>query len=396
MGIALALLVLIVVPTVWATWRVSGSTLPLHRKTVLIIGAWIVPLVGAHIALRELQPAQSAPAAPDPATPAKTRHVPPPTTVVLPGQEPFSIQDHLFEGTGPPILDFQALDDWAGQAATPELAGAARQAGHHAWLLHFREWLGDGAHLTDAHGCWVLSDYAQGVASAAARFMAASRGRILELLDGVAKFPDERGTLITLDDEVYYHYVANYYPEEGEFAFSSGMFINAGCQHFVALRCDLSQLEPVIAHEMTHFGLAHLSLPLWLDEGLAVNTEHQISSSYRHPATAVEMIPEHHAFWTEQTIQEFWSGSSFHRADEGQKLSYDLARAIVELIGRDWAKFTRFATSARRDDGGAAAAVAELQLELGDLAAAAINARPKGSWAPKPDSWEGVAVKARR
>jgi hypothetical protein len=118
--------------------------------------------------------------------------------------------------------------------------------------------------------------------------------------------------------------------------------------------------------------------------------------NYRHPRSAVELMEKHHRFWTPTTIQQFWSGQSFHRADEGNELSYDLARAIVDLVGRDWASFARFANAAQREDGGAAAARAELKLDLGDLAAAAINVRPDPEWSPRPQSWEGVSSKARR
>ena len=78
---------------------------------------------------------------------------------------------------------------------------------------------------------------------------------------------------------------------------------------------------------MTHGALAHLELPLWLDEGIAVTTEHQISVSNRHPRDAVERIGRHLEFWNAERIQEFWTGKSFSRTDDGDELSYDLARA---------------------------------------------------------------------
>jgi hypothetical protein len=393
------ILALIVVPNLWATFQVSRSRLSQSRKTIFIVGTWLVPIVGAHTALREARQADLslAPPAPIPGPRARQEHAP--ASVESPGLEPFEVGDHLLEGNGPPILNFDALDEWAAGAATPEAVARARADGRRVWLLHFRNWLGGPAELLDVQGSWVLSPYSRGVASAAGRYMADSRRRIVELLDGVARFPDERGVMIVFNaDREYYQYIANYYPEEGEFAFSSGMFINAGCPHFVTLRGDLNDLEPVIAHEMTHFGLSHLGLPLWVDEGLAVNTEHRISSSRRHHATALELLDQHHAFWNDQTIQEFWTGKSFHRTDEGNGLSYDLARAMVELIGRDWTAFQRFAASAQREDGGAAAARAAFSLELGELAAVAVNmprdAKAPRHWNPRPEAWDGVAVKA--
>jgi hypothetical protein len=125
-----------------------------------------------------------------------------------------------------------------------------------------------------------------------------------------------------------------------------------------------------------------------------VNTEQRISSARRHPAAALELLTQHHEFWNADTIQEFWTGESFHRSDQGNGLSYDLARAMVELIGRDWHAFVKFARDAAREDGGAAAARRVLSLELGELAAAAVNMRPTAQWNPRPDAWQRLSLKA--
>ena len=37
-------------------------------------------------------------------------------------------------------------------------------------------------------------------------------------------------------------------------------------------------------HEMTHGSVAHLPLPLWLNEGLAVNTERRLAGATGAPA----------------------------------------------------------------------------------------------------------------
>ncbi len=323
---------------------------------------------------------------------------PPPTTLHMPGGAPFDVAAHLFDGAGIPILDFDALEKWASTAPTPEETRNAIDLGRRAWLLYFRESLGASFTLTEIPGVWVLSPYPSRVAQAAARYIGNTAARIARLLPGLARFPaGERSILVVLDSqEDYYRYVANYYPDEGEFAFSGGMFINAGCPHFVAVVAELAQLEPVITHEMTHYSLAHLDLPLWLDEGIAVNSEDQLSSTHRHPQAALELVAKHQVFWTASTIQEFWAGKSFHRTDEGNELSYDLARRIVDLIGREWDNFVRFASAAQRADGGAGAAHTELGMDLGELAAAALNMRADPRWSPEPGGWEGVSRKATR
>ena len=86
-------------------------------------------------------------------------------------------------------------------------------------------------------------------------------------------------------------------------------------------------------------------------------------------------------------MQEFWTGESFHRTDDGNALSYNLARNIVGLLGREWRSFTSFATNAQRADGGAAARSA-LDLDLGELAAAALNVPVQPGWSPDPATWK--------
>jgi len=396
MEVALALLILIVVPNAWATWRVARSRLMPLPKKMLIVTAWLIPILGANIALREVAAeARRAIGSRDvdvPRARPPRRHAP--ATVDGNGQEPFDFRDHVQEGSVP-IVDFAALDAWAGKASSAEGARSAREKGRRAWLLFLRNSLGERAELVEAHGCRVLSGYSQGTASAVCRFMADSHKRIAQLLEGMARFPEEPPTLISFDgDDVYRKYVSSYYPEQGEYFASGTIFINAGYPHLVAVRGNLSELEPAIAHEMTHCALAHLSLPLWLDEGLAVHTGQRIFASERRAGAASELLAKHHEFWNPDTIQEFWCGGSFHRTFEGERLSNDLARLMVELIGRDWGTLVRFATQARRPDGGMEAARAGLGLDLGDLAASAIDVKPDASWAPRPDSWKSVSIKA--
>jgi hypothetical protein len=222
-------------------------------------------------------------------------------------------------------------------------------------------------------------------------YVSTARRRITRLLDGIAAFPPGEKTIFIALESVrsYYQYVANYYPKDGEFSFSGGMYINHGCPHFVTVKDELWRLEPVIAHELTHSALAHLKLPLWLDEGIAVTTEDHVASKYTRPHTHhLETLAKHLNFWNAERMQEFWTGDSFGRTDDGHSLSYDLARNIVGLLGRQWGSFTSFATSAKRADGGAAAARAALSLDLGELAAAALNVAPQPGWSPDPAAWQ--------
>ena len=41
-------------------------------------------------------------------------------------------------------------------------------------------------------------------------------------------------------------------------------------------------------------------------------------------------------FWTPDLIQDFWSGVSYYRADDGHEISYDLGRILVTGLASDW------------------------------------------------------------
>ena len=66
----------------------------------------------------------------------------------------------------------------------------------------------------------------------------------------------------------------------------------------------------------------------------------------------------------------------------------DFARGFICAEVAAWDEFVRFATDARRDDGGAAAAKEAFNLDLGQLAAMALNVAPQPGWSPDPASWK--------
>ena len=180
------------------------------------------------------------------------------------------------------------------------------------------------------------------------------------------------------------------YPDDGEFAFSSGMFLHAGCPHFVTVHEDETHtVERVIAHEMTHASVAHLRIPLWLNEGLAVNVESRLMGVVPKLFTPAEMRGKHLAFWSKDTIQQFWSGRSFERPDDGCMLSYDLAQTLVEILAGNWAQFRAFAVAATYDDAGASAASEHLQLDLGASVASIFEQSEVDGWHPDPEKWSG-------
>ena len=83
-------------------------------------------------------------------------------------------------------------------------------------------------------------------------------------------------------------------------------------------------------------------------------------------------------------MQEFWYGSSFHRPDDGQQLSYQLAQILVTNLSENYSAFVKFTNAAIWNDGGEAAAEEIFGISLGDLIA---NFLGEGDWWPEPNTW---------
>jgi hypothetical protein len=314
-----------------------------------------------------------------------------PTTEIAAASFPdFMLAPHLSHHNGFPFLDWAAAQAWVGTLGEHTMQADAWARCELAWLEHLQASLGPAYQLRQAGEAVLLSTLEPHVAKAMLAYMGKTLQRIVRLLDGVAQAPQwGKDLLIVFDDEdTYYRYVSHYYPEAGEFAGSSGMYINAGCGHFVTAKADMRLIEPIIAHELTHSCVSHLPIPAWLNEGLAVNTE--LSPPGPALLTPQQMHDKHLRFWGAAEIQEFWSGKSFLRNDDGNMLSYDLARIVVAQLGSDWERFRSFVLAADLADAGAAAAEEHLGLELGAVVCALLERESDPAWMPNPGLWQAA------
>lgn len=313
----------------------------------------------------------------------------PPAEISVDGVPAFPFARHIELREGYPIPDWKAVQAWVSSLGSDDLQGQAWSAAERAWLLHVREALGKTFALCESSNAMLLSSLEPNVAHSTLDYMERTRQRVVKVLAGIALVPPLGKELLLVfdNDESYYRYVSCYYPDAGEFALSGGMHIDAGCSHYVTVKNDLRVVEPIIAHEMTHGCLAHLPLPAWLNEGLAVNVEQRLAPT---PATHTEqqLRGKHLAFWGEKEVQEFWSGQSFLRTDDGNLLSYALARLIVEQLSRDWEPFKRFVLAADGADAGATAARENLDVDLGEFVCALLEKAPSAKWAPDPRKWQ--------
>jgi hypothetical protein len=316
---------------------------------------------------------------------------PPPSTVRMGGRV-FDLMAHLHWHEGLPHLDWAAVHVWLDKETADDASkDQAWSACETAWLEHLAG--AAGLHVFSATQTHLVTSLDARGATDALRVIESTRREVLRVLEGVARDEGWGRHIVVLfnDDDSYYRYVSYFYPDAGEFAVSGGMYIQGGCQHFVAVLSNLHQLQPVIAHETTHALLAHWPIPAWLNEGLAVNTERRLFPPMVDPrsshATPHLMHKRHVRFWTAELAQEFWSGESFLRPDEGNELSYDLARIFVEQFAKDWPGFRAFVATAVADDAGAAAAREHLHLDLGHALAALLESDSPQAFAPDPARW---------
>lgn len=311
--------------------------------------------------------------------------------VILSGEmAPFPLATTFEFSHGLPLPNWQTFSVWLETIPNLESRATAWAECELAWLQHLREALGPEYHLKRLEQTVILSSLDAGSLKAIFEFMARTSQRILRLLSGIAQVPEWGHDILIIfdDDETYYNYVSRYYPDAGEFALSSGMHIGHGCSHFVTTKLDLRTIEPVIAHEMTHGFLSHLPIPTWLNEGIAVNAEHRFYPPHAPLYSPLEMREKHLRFWGASEVQEFWSGKSFFRSDDGNLLSYDLAQILVAHFSADWDRFRAFVLSSNSADSGQAAAIENLDLQLGTAVASVMEREVDGSWEPNPSLWD--------
>ncbi|WP_341676785.1 hypothetical protein [Niveibacterium sp. SC-1] len=355
----------------------------LHATGMRIAMVWLVPFIGAGISLLDTVSAKRQLAA-EQAPVRVWAHEPAPDEVPGVGVGSFPLRSHLIIAHGFALVDWSAAEDWLSTIANANDRDSARLDLHRAWLEHLRESLGETFWLHESDDALIVSSLDPALVAAMSRFVATTRQRVPLTLGALASFPPQlKSVVLVMDNEdAYYAYSSLYGAADGEQALSGGCFINAACPHFVVRRADLSVIEPVIAHELTHSALTHLRLPLWLDEGLAVNTEQRIVGARQGLYTPRELRQKHVAFWNDASIQQFWTGASFHRPDDGNLLSYDLARILVAQMSHAWPAFERFVLAAEREDAGAASARAHLSFDLGAYVRLVCEREPDGSWQP--------------
>ena len=194
--------------------------------------------------------------------------------------------------------------------------------------------------------------------------------------------------LVFADSYDYHDYLSGASPDSEKIPSLGMCFRNAKDYVHVALAgYTWPELQKMIFHELTHACLSHLTLPLWLEEGVAQLAEEEAVPAWSRFSLEAAQAKELREFWCANGLREFWWESGFQAMDEIQSYSYQLAQVLFRLLLTDHRpKIADLLRHADAADAGDAAAREVLGISVDDLAAKFLG---EGDWRPFPADGHG-------
>ncbi len=312
--------------------------------------------------------------------------------------EELDISEYMEWQDGLPVPQWSVIEPWIETRCAPGMRARA-------WDDVSRQWLTElVASLPDVKGPFESKHFIAIVPGAdrsggqLLQFAERCRGSLQSILGDIAQL-DARGkqVVVALDEpDEYYRYIAAH-SSDGEHGTSAGVHIREGLPHVALHGSRLIELENTLAHELTHASLQHLSMPQWVEEGLAQIFEHDMTGRSLLLMDR-EIAEEHQRYWRANGLGEFWSGEGFSDPGPVQRLSYRLAEVLMRLMIEEgrvrWfglvrepqRRFFQFLRTASTDDCGQEACERALGYDLTDLAARFLG---PGPWEPYRESGGG-------
>ncbi|MCW1925431.1 hypothetical protein OKA05_22915 [Luteolibacter arcticus] len=283
-----------------------------------------------------------------------------------------------------------AMPDW--EAIWDEVeAEHPPEAWHEVWCEIAREWmatvrdrLGGNYAIRESKNFLLVSTASEQKAVEVLQFLERIHARIQQTIP--ALLPEalygQCPVLAFTDENDFYDYVSGYFDDDGEFGAMGGVYLNRGYGHFALPSPQLDHYAAVMSHELCHSFLSHLPLPLWLDEAITQGVEHSITGALPYVLDR-EIIRRHRDYWDEKLLQSFWTGDSFGFPDDGQELSYHLARFILHSLHQGGTtpreEMDRFFLTATYEDAGQSAAQEVFGISLGECLVPLLG---EGNWDP--------------
>lgn len=254
--------------------------------------------------------------------------------VDLPSVERSRVGHLIRRERGFPHVDWGAAERWMELEAPAGRRDDLHRAIAAAWLDELRD------SLSDDHCRWRsalvegVGPVTDGLATRTSRCVERAARVIREAMTPIrgSRAIPPIAVIALQRAEDYYSFISPYYPEEGEWGTSGGVYINEGEDGFPMIVMPVqtkSSVERTIAHELTHHALRIMSLPIWVEEGLTQMMEERVTGSTDFRLDR-EMLARHRERWDTGGIERFLSGEAFHSAhDDEQELAYHLSQVIV-------------------------------------------------------------------
>ena len=297
----------------------------------------------------------------------------------------------------PTTEEFSALVDWSDGFPRPQWRRLwevhcneepeAELRVQRLWLAALRDALGGAYWVGESERFLLLQELDPSDADGRLATLERTLDRVLDALEGIGppggRLPGKLPVLFFSEPDDYYAYIDEYH-EDGHFGGSSGVCLRRDEVH-VAVDGSARIPDVALVHELVHACLTHLTLPVWLEEGIVAVVEHVAVDRITVDNPKVDGLSRAQRdaqanFWGPIGLQPFWSGGAFSMPDDASSFSYELAQVMVRAIHAWYSdRFDTFVGRASPDDAGESASIDVLGTTLVTVVRHCIG---DGPWLP--------------